>query len=104
MQNRIIKGRDNPVTVIFSFSGEFAIQGLQGFTEIRVHIDNETYSSNTDRVTVVNKNELRISIGDVTNVAKNRWMLEIVGFNVTYDDGYLLSGACKPVLPAVEVC
>lgn len=100
MQNVIYKGFDNPVVFTFSFSGEFATNGLSNFTEITLDIGGENYSiSGTPANLFLNgDNELRLKIGDTTALDVGSYRPEIVGFSATYDDGYLLNGALNKQL------
>ena len=104
-QNVVIKGRDNPVIVNFAFTGDFAALGLNTCTRIDVGIGGETYStSNPANVSVENSGrELHIKIGDTTQLEAGAYMLDIVGFSATYNDGYVLSGLEKPRLGYVYV-
>ena len=104
-QNRIIKGKDNPVVMTFTFTGDFAASGLNTFTSISVDIGTESYTTalNPDNLFIVSDAELRLRIGDVTTLAAGRYLPEIVGFSITYNDGYLISGACNPVLGAIDI-
>ena len=105
-QNKIVKGSDNPVVMSWSFSGDFAANGLASFSEITVDIGSESYStiSTPSQLFLNGNNELRLRIGDSTSLAEGQYTLEVIGFSATYNDGYLLSGKCKPVLGAVRVC
>ena len=95
MQNKIIKGTDQPVVMNFTFTGEFASGGLGEFTDIQITIGSEVYTSalNPSEV-VVSGNELRLLIGTVTSLDAGGYNLTIVGISPTYDDGYILSGGC----------
>lgn len=106
MQNVIVKGNDNPVVMTFSFTGDFLASGLNTFTSITLTIGGEEYSTNLtpDNLSVESDTELRLKIGDTTALADGRYLPEIVGFSATYDDGYLLSGQCKPILGNITVC
>ena len=100
MQNEIYLGLDNPVVMTFSFSGEFAAGGLSNFTNIQLTIGGEVYTTTgTPAQLFLNgNNELRLKIGDTTALTVGTYQPEIIGFSATYDDGYLLHGACKKVL------
>lgn len=97
MQNVIIKGRDNPVTFIFSFTGHMEAQGLNNFTAITVDIGSESYNL-TNAVSIVDKHTLRLNIGAVTALADGNYNPEIVGTSVTYPNGFLLTGCKKKTL------
>jgi len=102
MQNEIYKGFDNSVVMTFSFSGEFAVDGLSNFTNITLNIGDEFYSTNLtpDQLFINGNSELRLKIGDTTTLESGSYRPEIVGFSATYDDGYLLNGALKKALPS----
>lgn len=106
MQNVIVRGRDNPVVMEFSFGGDFAASGLNTFNEVRVTIGDETYSttSNPDNLFIESDFELRLRIGDTTSLGVGVYLPEITGFSATYNDGYLISGKCKPILEPIRVC
>ena len=104
-QDKIIKGLDNPIVMEFTFTGDFAALGLNTFTSINVDIGTETYTTLTtpDNLFIVSNTELRLKIGDTTALDVGAYLLEIVGFSPTYNDGYLISGSCNAVLGSVYV-
>jgi hypothetical protein len=104
-QNKIIKGLDNPVIMKFTFTGDFAASGLSTFTSINVSIGDETYTTilNPDNLFVVSDTELRLRIGDVTALSRGAYLPEVVGFSLTYNDGYLISGSCNVILGSIYV-
>ena len=105
-ENVIIKGRDNRVDIPFSFSGPFAASGLNTFTEVTLEIGGDSYSTtdNPTQLIIVDDNTLSLRIGDSTELADGLYLPEIVGFSATYDDGYLISGQCKPIIGTIRVC
>jgi hypothetical protein len=109
MQNEIYIGLDNPVVMTFSFTGEFGSGGLSNFTYIQLTIDSEVYttSGTPNQLFLNGNNELRLKIGDTTSLPAGSYLPEIIGFSATYNDGYLLNGACKKVLSdkiKIKVC
>ena len=104
-QDKIIKGFDNPVVMEFTFTGDFAALGLNTFTSISLSLGTETYTTllNPDNLFIVSNTELRLKIGDITALAEDAYLPEIVGFSPTYNDGYLISGSCNVVLSAILV-
>jgi len=94
MQNVIYLGKDNPVIIDFSFTGEFADNGLSNFTDIQVEIGSESYSlsGNPSNVVVSSATELRILIGDTTSLTPAAYPIKVIGINAIYDDGYVLVG------------
>jgi hypothetical protein len=94
MQNVIIKGKDNPARIEFTFTGDVA---LASFTSITVSLGGETYTSGSAELDV-DGNTLVLSIGDTTTLAPGSYYPEIVGFSAQFDDGYLLSGEKLRVL------
>lgn len=96
MQNFLIKGRDNPVIINFSFDNGFS---LAMFDRIEVKIGTETYATDTDPTKiVVDGNSLIISVGDTTELAAGPYSPEIIGYSTQYDDGYVLTSKKNPVL------
>ena len=104
-QNKIIKGVDNPVIINFRFKGDFAALGLNTFTSITLDLGNETYTTilNPANLFIVSNTQLRLKIGDATALAVGTYLPEIVGFNATYNDGYLISGLCNLVLSSIYI-
>ena len=97
MQNVIIKGRDNPVTFVFAFTGHMEAQGLNNFNSITVEIGNESYDL-TNNVEIIDKHTLSLNIGAVTTLADGNYNPEIVGVSATYPNGFLLTGCKKKTL------
>ena len=87
----IYKGFDNPVIFTFSFGGDFAALGLNNFTRVDVTIGNETYSTLTGAVVISSATELKLLAGDSTALNQGSYYPTIVGYNATYDDGYVLT-------------
>lgn len=106
MQNVIVKGNDNPVVMTFSFAGDFAASGLNTFISVDLVIGGETYSTDgtPTNLSIESDTELRLKIGDTTTLDAGNYLPEIIGYSATYDDGYLISGACKPILGNIKVC
>ena len=96
MQNVIIKGKDNPVVLNFSFTGDFASGGLSNFDDIEVYIGSESYTLVLDpqNVVVEADSQLRILIGDTTSLDAGFYEIKVVGINGVYNDGYVLT-ECK---------
>ena len=97
MQNVIIKGRDNPVTFSFTFTGAFAADGLSNFTGITVEIGTESYDL-TNHVSIVDDVTLSLDIGAITALADGNYNPEIIGTSATYPNGFLLTGCKKKTL------
>lgn len=106
MQNVIVRGLDNPVVMTFSFTGDFAASGLNTFTSIELVMGGETYTTDgtPDNLSIESDTELRLKIGDTTALAAGNYLPTITGFSITYNDGFMLSGQCKPILGYVKVC
>jgi hypothetical protein len=94
MQNVIIKGKDNPARIEFTFTGDVT---LASFASITVSLGGETYTSGSAEL-AIDGNALVLSIGDATALAPGSYYPEIVGFSAQFDDGYLLSGEKLRVL------
>lgn len=102
MQNTVIKGRDNPVIITFSFNGDFAADQLNTFTRIELTIfadTDEVYSTDNtpQQLFIVNGNQLRLVIGDTTALERGNYNYQIIGFSPIYDDGYELHGSKRPI-------
>jgi len=106
MQNTIIKGTDNRVNIVFTFTGEFTTNGLNEFTRITLALGNETYdtSVNTDELVIVSDTELSLRISDSTSLAAGFYLPTIKGFNSTFNDGFPLTSECSPELGMIKVC
>lgn len=94
MQNVIIKGKDNPVRLTFSFTGSVT---LASFTSLALTIGGESYTTAGGKLTV-DGNDLVLSIGDTTALSPGCYHPEIVGYSTQFNDGYLLSGEKLRVL------
>lgn len=92
-KNTIILGRDNEVSMNISFRGKFSGDGLDNFTEIRLNIGGETYSTvdTPASLLVENGTRLILRIGTVTQLPPGDYRPEVIGINGTYDDGYVLT-------------
>jgi len=105
MQNVIIKGRDNPVTISFSFNeGDFSELGLNTFSDIQVTLGDNTYTvqNNPDVVTISNANELKLNLGR-EDLKTGSYLPIILGFSNVYVQGYELTGKNKPILEYLRV-
>lgn len=92
MQNRLFIGRDNPIVLEFTFTGDFASGGLSNFDNITANIGGEEYSTSNDPdKIIVDGDTLRLAIGDVTQLNPGFYQLELIGYSPTYDDGYVLA-------------
>lgn len=93
MQNRLFIGRGNPIVLEFAFNGDFADGGLFNFDNITAKIGGEEYSANNDpdKVIVTSDKELRIIIGDITQLDSGFYKLELIGYSSTYQNGYVLA-------------
>jgi hypothetical protein len=94
MQNVIIKGRDNPVRLVFSFTGDVS---LATFSSITIGLGDELYTSG-DGFLSVDGDELTLKIGDTTALQPGSYYPEIVGYSTQFDDGFLLTGEKLKVL------
>lgn len=92
-QNTVYLGKDNPIVITFTFTGDFATDGLSNFTDIQVTIGGESYTLllNPANIVVQSNTELRVLIGTDTALAAGSYSITIVGVSATYDDGYVLS-------------
>lgn len=107
-QDTVIKSRDNPVTFVFSFTGDFAANGLNNFNRITLSIGGESYDStiDTDRLIIDSATELTLDIGEVTALSNGAYTPEIVGYNaIEYVNGYALNSTCvNRLIGKVKVC
>ena len=103
-QNRIVKGRGNPVALEFFFDGEFKAAGLNNFTRIVVEVGGETYDTDGNFVAIHSATELRIRIGTQTALVVGEYPLTLTGYSATYTDGYELTSLdVSPVSSVVVV-
>jgi hypothetical protein len=93
MQNVVYLGKDNPVIIDFTFTGDFAVDGLSNFTDIQVDIGGEQYTLilNPTNVIVSTDTQLRVLIGVDTALSVGAYSIKITGISATYDDGYVLT-------------
>ena len=91
MQNIIVLGRNNPVSLDFFFDDSFSEMGLNNFTRIVVNIGDEEYSTDTSAVSVHSITELRIRVGTETSLVAGSYPLTITGYSTTYTEGYELT-------------
>ena len=93
MQNIVYKGFDNPLVLLFTFTGDYADGGLNNFSRIEAVIGDEEYNTvdNPTNIFVESDTELRILIGDTTQLDVGYYHLHLVGFSDTYDDGFVLA-------------
>jgi hypothetical protein len=93
MQNIVYLGKDNPIVIDFTFTGEFEADGLSNFTDIEVEIGGESYTllANPTNVIVSTNTQLRVLIGDVTSLTDGAYSINVIGVSATYDDGYVLN-------------
>lgn len=89
--NKIYRGKDNPVIIDCTFDGEFAADGLSNFNRIQVDIGGESYNTADHPAAIFaqSNTQLRVKIGDLTQLAPGTYTMVITGFTaVEYDDGY----------------
>lgn len=105
MQNVIIKGRDNPITISFSFDkGDFSELGLNTFSDIQVTLGDRTYTvqNHPDLVVISNSNDLKLNLGG-EDLQVGSYLPIILGFSNVYTQGYELTGKNKPILEYLRV-
>lgn len=107
-QNVVLKGTDNTLEIKFSFTGDFEELGLSTFSEITFSIGDENYSTLTDPTKLYIKDTgegqfLILEIGMHTQLKEGHYLPEIKGYSNVYDDGFLLTGRCKPYLKYLYV-
>ena len=105
-QNVIIRGRDNPVVISFSFNeGDFTDQGLNTFSEITVTLRDTTYSTlnDPDKVIIENNTDLKLILGTDSSLEKGSYLPIILGYSNVYTQGYELTGKNKPILEYLSV-
>ena len=105
MLNRIVKGTDTPVSFVFSFTGDFAADGLNNFTDIEVALGSETYTlaSNPTNVIVESQTELRLVIGSVTSLSSGYYDPVITCISSTYQNGIRLTGPSNRKIEPLRV-
>ena len=103
-QNVLKKTRDNEVVFKFDFDPSDILTSLSQFTEIQLTIGNETYSTVSDPTKLfVLGSKLYLKIGDVTQLSVGYHPVTIIGFNASYDDGYVLTSPEINTINRVEV-
>ena len=92
------------MSMLFTFTGDFAAGGLSSFTDIKMIIGAETYTTtlNPNELYTVSNLELRLNIGLVTALTVGCYAPELIGF--VNGTSYELTGTCKPVLGSLSVC
>lgn len=103
VQNVIIKGRGNPVSILFSFTDDFKTDGLNNFTRISIQVGDETYDTDSNNVTIISNNELRFRIGTVTSLEKGYYDLTVTGYSPTYANGYELISPDVSTMDQIQV-
>lgn len=96
-QDTIIKGKLNPVVIIFDFSNsDFA--GLNDFTKITAKFgaDERNSVDNSSSVVVVSDTELQLNFQDTTETREMYWCID--------GDGYELSSKCAGNRISSPVC
>lgn len=104
-QNIIVKGKDNPIIIDFTFNVPTDPSfGLTGFDYIEVKFGSETYTSTADpSVVVINSNtQLQLNLGGTAEVYPS--YLVINGYNATYPLGYQLTSKCLGNLEIPCMC
>ena len=104
-QNIIIKGKDNPIVINFSFVVPTdPTFGLTGFDDIEVVFGAETYTLLLDPtiVVVVSDTQLQLNLGGTSEAFPSYF--KITGFNGTYPNGYELTSKCQGNLDIACMC
>lgn len=99
---------DNTVEIQFTWSGEFATDGLDNFTNITLKLqgDTQTYSTQgtPGQLVKVSNTRLSLRIGDSTTLPTGEYQADIIGFNNTnYNDGFLLTGIDNARLSSIQI-
>jgi hypothetical protein len=98
-QNNIIKGKNNPVSIIFS-----GVVDLTLYSDISAAFgsDTRTKISNPTSVVVVSASQLDLFFNDTTETGGNFWT--IFGIDGSNPDGFELTSECIGNLPKTYVC
>jgi len=96
MKNKIITGKDALVKFIFTFEGEFELDGLNNFDNITLYIGDETYSTSSDPTLLyrADANTLILNIGDVTALE--------AGYYIPTIEGYIASSDAEKVITSPD--
>ena len=101
MQNTIIKGRDNPVTIELEIAGNYSDGSPPPFDRFMLTIGNESYDTAlTDKLSIeligVNSTldkyliNLVLIAGD-TGLDDGYYRPDIIGYSITYPNGYVIT-------------
>lgn len=96
-QNKILKGRLNPVVILFDFSGS-GFSGLDDFTKITAKFGNDERNSVDDPTSVVKLSnlELELNFQDTTEVRSHHWCID--------GDNNELTSSCLGNLNKSTIC
>lgn len=97
-QSKIFKGRDNPVTILFSGVD------LTLFNKVEATFGADTRDSvaQPTEVIVVSATELQLKFGTTTETTENFWL--IVGFDAVNVNGVELTSSCAGNLKPGGIC
>ena len=88
--NVIVKGTNVPIEYTFVFGGQFAVFGLNNFTDIVFLIGDEQYDLTSGKVAITSATTLSVNISNDTQVAEGEYSPTVLGVNTTYPEGYPL--------------
>jgi hypothetical protein len=94
--NKIFPLTLNKVGLDFEFSGDFAIDGLNNFTELKLFIGQETYSTldNPSNLVIRSKSKLVLDIAGITSLEDGPYFVKILGFLPNRELPYQLTSEC----------
>tara|TARA_R110002167_G_scaffold223999_1_gene429381 strand:- start:243 stop:563 length:321 start_codon:yes stop_codon:yes gene_type:complete len=104
-QNIIIKGKDNPLVIDFTFNVPVdPTFGLLGFDTLEVKFGEEVYTDQADPtvVQILSDTRLQINLGSTSEEFASYFVM--TGYNATYPDGYQLTSKCLGNLEIPRMC
>lgn len=105
--NVVTLGSPNPVVINFGLRGEFEQNKLLSFDYMEVLIGNESYSTNgtPEQLFVAgdNNDELRLKIGETSNLKPNHYIPTIKGYNLQYPSGYEFNSPRMQLIDPIRV-
>ena len=97
-QDKVIKGRDNPVVIIFSGVD------LTLFTKVEAQFGADTRDSvaNAAEVVIISATELNLKFGTTSETSGQFW--RVTGFDAVNTNGVELTSECLGNLSASDIC
>jgi hypothetical protein len=100
-------GIDNPAVLVFNLRGEFAEEQLKAFDYLSLRVGDETYTTYANPehffIDPNNSGRLLIKIGGVTKLNEGEYPMTLLGYNLTYENGYVLNSRARPLLKPLRI-